>query len=103
MTDFCTATAASRRLALLRLLREAEGSCNESVLRTGLGQLGFRGRLATEEAVREDLVLLKDAGLVTHDWYEGRVLVVHMTRRGDAYLRREAEPVPGVDYPGIGV
>lgn len=100
--SFDAAIAASRRLAILRLLAEAEGNANESVIRAGLGMLGFKGRTATEGDVRADLDLLRDAGLVLHDWYGGRVLVAEITRRGAAYLRREVEPIDGVEMPGLG-
>jgi len=100
--SFAEAIAKSRRLAVLRLVAEAEGSTNESVVKTGLGALGFVGRQATAEAVRSDLDFLKDCGLLVHTWYDGRVLVVTLTRRGEDYLHREAEPIDGIDYPRLG-
>lgn len=100
--SFDAAVAASRRLAILRLLAESEGSANESVIRTGLGMLGFRGRTATEADVRADLNLLRDAGLVDHEWFGGRVLVAAITKRGAGYLRREVAPIEGVEQPSLG-
>jgi len=100
--NFAEANTRSRRLAILRLLAESEGTANESVIKTGLGMLGFAGRMATADAVRTDLDFLKDCGLVIHTWYDGRVLVVTLTRRGEDYLRREVEPIDGIDYPRVG-
>ncbi|MGO1078327.1 VpaChn25_0724 family phage protein [Inquilinus sp. CA228] len=100
--SFAEANTKSRRLAILRLLAESEGSANESVLKQGLHLLGFAGRQATADAVREDLAWLKDRGLVGHTWYEARVLVVTLTRRGEDYLNREVEPIDGIEYPRMG-
>ena len=101
--SFAAVNAASRRLAILRVLTENEGSANESVLRTMLEALGFRGRLATVEAVREDLELLCQAGLIVQDWYMGKVLIGTITKRGVAYLARQVEPIDGIEYPSMGV
>jgi hypothetical protein len=100
--NFAEANTRSRRLAMLRLLAESDGTANESVIKIGLGQLGFAGRQATAEAVRQDLDFLRDCGLIIHTWYNGQVLVVSLTRRGEDYLRREAEPIDGIDYPRLG-
>lgn len=101
--SFADHLAASRRLALLRLLIENEGSANESVVRTGLGALGFAGRLGTLDAVRGDIKHLAECGLVQEDWYGGKVLVATITKRGVAYTRRQVEPIEGVEYPDLGV
>ena len=101
--SFADHLAASRRLALLRLLVENEGSANESVLRTGLAQLGFGGRLGTVEAVRVDIKFLAERGLAKEDWYGGKVLVASITKRGVAFTRRETEEIEGIEYPDLGV
>lgn len=80
MINFADAYAASRRLALLRLLREAGGSLNESVLFKGAGQLGFAQ--TSRDDVREDLDLFKRAGLTGDQWYADRLRVVTITDRG---------------------
>ncbi|WP_372069698.1 hypothetical protein P7L75_09390 [Tistrella mobilis] len=99
-TGFASAVAGSRRLAMLRALIEAEGTANESVIKTCLQSLGFGGRQLGD--IRSDLDHLERAGMVRTSWYEGRVMVAAITARGVAYTRREVEPVPGIDYPSIG-
>jgi hypothetical protein len=100
--SFQEANTRSRRLATLRLLAESDGRANESVIKSGLHLLGFAGRLATAEAVRSDLEMLRDCGLVTHEWFGGKVLVAILTRRGEDYLNREADPIEGIEYPRLG-
>lgn len=78
--SFATTYAASRRLALLRLLREAGGRLNESVLFKGALQLGFAR--TSRDDVRTDLDLFKDRGLTTETWHEQRLRVVSLTDRG---------------------
>lgn len=94
----------SRRLAILRILRENEGAANESVLRSFLRALGFRGRLSAPDVVQKDAVFLEGAGLVTlerHHGLEASVLTLVITARGLAFVRREAEPIRGIQYPDV--
>lgn len=100
-TGYADETTRSRRLATLRVLKENEGAANESVLRTALHQLGFRGRLAGDDALRADAGMLEAAGLVTIEYYLGTVMTLSITRRGLAYLERRVDPIPGIAYPGI--
>lgn len=102
MSDYAATLAASRRLALLRVLAENEGAANESVLRTALCALGFRGRLATDESLAGDLDVLAKAGLLVIEDYLGRVRIATITKRGARYLARQVDPVEGVEYPAIG-
>ncbi|RTL99768.1 hypothetical protein EJV44_04615 [Ancylobacter aquaticus] len=94
-------TTRSRRLAVLRILKENEGAANESVLRVALHQLGFRGRLAGDDAIRQDADMLTAAGLATVEYYRGAVMTLSITRRGLSYLDRHLEPIPGIAYPSI--
>lgn len=87
---------ASRRLALLRLLREAGGAANESVLRQGLSALGFNRE--TREDIRADLNLFREAGLVTQDWFENRLVVATLTDRGLDVAAGRIE-VEGIERP----
>lgn len=103
MSDYAATIAASRRLALLRVLVENEGSANESVLRSALAALGFRGRLATDEGLGGDLDLLSRADLIVIENYMGRVKIATITKRGVRYLAREVEPIAGIEYPSLGV
>ncbi len=91
----------SRRLATLRVLKENEGSANESVLRVALHQLGFRGRNATDDGLRNDAEFLHKAELVTKEYYQGRVRTLVLTERGLSFLHRRVDPIPGIDYPDI--
>lgn len=102
MASFAETTAASRRLALLRLLVEAEGKANESVLKTALGALGFAGRMLGD-GVRADLRWLADRDLVATELVLDKVMIGSITRRGVAYLAREVSPIEGIDYPSLGV
>lgn len=102
MTSFAEATAASRRLALLRLLVEGDGKANESVLKSALGALGFSGRMLGE-GVRADLKYLAERDLVVTEIVLDRIMIGAITRRGVAYLAREVSPIEGVDYPSIGI
>lgn len=97
--DFADDITKSRRLALLRVVNENEGAANRSLIKVALNQLGFRGRLATEEAIDADVDMLKTAGFVTIEWYRGTVQTLVISRRGQAFLRREVEPLPNIDYP----
>ena len=97
--DFADDATKSRRLALVRVVLENEGAANVSLIKVALNQLGFRGRLATEDAIAGDVDMLKAVGLVTDEWYRGIVRTVVITKRGQAFLRREVDPLPGIDYP----
>lgn len=100
-TGYADDTARSRRLATLRVLRENEGAANESLLRTCLHQLGFRGRFVTAEALTGDQAMLSAAGFVTVEYYMGRVRTLVITPRGLLFLKRQIDPIPGIDYPDV--
>lgn len=99
MSDYVDDTIKSRRLATLRVTRENEGAINESLLRKALYQLGFRGRLQTDDALAGDAEMMAAAGLVHIVYYEGRVRTLEITKRGRSYLERHIDPIPGIDYP----
>lgn len=99
MTDFVDETTESRRLATLRVVAENEGAANESVLRRALHQLGFRGRLQTDDALKGDAKALEQAGLVNVIYYGGRVRTLEIADRGRSYLKRHIDPIPGIEYP----
>lgn len=92
--------AEDRRLAMLRLLVESDGSANESVLQSGLELLGHHAGL-TREAVRKDLEFLNDRGLVRLEWFGDKVAVAHIKRRG-VEVAEGRERVAGVKRPSIG-
>jgi len=78
--SFAATYAASRRLALLRLLREAGGSLNESILFKGAGQLGFAR--TSRDDIRDDLDLFKAADLIKETRYGDRLRIATLTDRG---------------------
>jgi hypothetical protein len=81
MKKFAQTLAEDRRLAMLRIIGESGGSANESVLRQGLEMLGHMAGV-NYQTVRDDLRFLEDAGCVRLDWYEDRVAVARITKRG---------------------
>ncbi|HEV7370215.1 ArsR family transcriptional regulator [Arenibaculum sp.] len=86
--------AEHRGLAVLRILRAAGHSANDSILMDVLRRYGIA---STRAVVRECIERLKEAGLVTTGFFE-RVLVVTLTERGeDIALGRTT--VPGILHP----
>jgi DNA-binding HxlR family transcriptional regulator len=88
-----------RRLAILRILEDANGSANESVIEMSLTYIGHRN--VTREMLRQDLRFLIDHGLVTDEWY-GPVWVMTLTRRG-VDVAKGREVVSGIKKPSIGI
>lgn len=88
-----------RRLAILRLLQEAEGWANESVLEFGLKELGHRRGL-TRDTVRDELEWLAERRLVALELVKEVVLVAKLTRRG-FNVAEGAETVEGVKKPSF--
>lgn len=87
-----------RRLVLLRLLKEAGGTANDSILQYGLQQLGHRRGL-TREVVRSELEWLKARRLVDVEMV-GTVMVGKLTERG-LNVAEGHEKVEGVKQPSI--
>lgn len=88
-----------RRLVILRLLREAGGHGNESVLETGLNALGHR-REMTRDHVREYLRWLEERGAVTIEMVKETVMVASLTDRG-LKCAKGAIQIEGVKRPEI--
>lgn len=88
-----------RRLVLLRLLDEAHGSANESVLHTGLQLLGHR-RGVTREVVHADLHWLAERHLLTVEYFAEKVIVATLSARGRNVARGD-EIVAGVKKPDL--
>lgn len=90
--------AESRRLAILRLLKELRGSANESVIHAGAEQLGFRRD--SRQTIRDDLTHMVKHGLLKEEWFND-LMVVTITSRGlEASEGRIS--VVGVKSPSIG-
>jgi hypothetical protein len=97
---FADALAEDRRLAILKLLVEADGAANESVLRDGLRMLGHTSGL-TFDAVRADLQFLADRALVRLEFFQDKIAIAHLSRRG-VDVANGATIVEGVKRPSIG-
>ena len=82
-----------RRLVILRLTAEGNGTCNDRMLVTGLGHWGIRCTLAT---VDQSLAWLAEHGLVkVRSVPDSDVRVAEITRRG----RDVADGM--TDVPGV--
>ncbi len=98
-TTFLAHLAEDRRLVILRLLKEAGGSANDSVLEVGLQQLGHRRGL-TREVVRTEIEWLKARRLVTVEMVKDTIVVASITERG-LHVAGGHEEVAGVKQPSI--
>ena len=85
-----------RRLAILRIQYDTDGSVNDSIAQDALDQLGHRvGR----QTIRDDFAWLAGHGLVTVDKLSDTLAVATITQRGqDAATGRVR--VDGVKRPG---
>jgi hypothetical protein len=88
----------SRRLAILRFLREGAGyELNTSILQTALDAAGLN---SSRDAVEGECAWLADQGLVTVERLDGTAIVaVSLTTRGMDVANGFVEH-PGVDKPG---
>ncbi|MGA7673531.1 MAG: hypothetical protein WCA78_00620 [Rhizomicrobium sp.] len=98
--NFAERIAQDRRLAILRLLVEAAGKANESVLREGLDLLGLDAGL-TRDAVRADLEFLQERALVKLAWFNDKLAVASITKRG-VEVSEGRERIEGIARPSIG-
>lgn len=100
MSSFADHIAADRRLCLLRLLLEAEGCANESVLETGLRGLGHNAGM-DRAYVRAQLRELETLACIRIELFSDRVMVAHLLDRG-ANVARGHVTVPGIARPSFG-
>lgn len=91
--------AQDRRLCILRLLTESNGSANDSVLQTGLEHLGHT-RLARAQ-VRDDIRALEGRDLLKVEMFSD-VMVCTITKRG-VEVAEGRLVVEGVKKPSIGI
>lgn len=93
MTTFREHVERDRRLIVLRLTAEGNGTCNDRMLVTGLQHWGIRCSL---DAVSQSLAWLSEHGLVrVRQVPDSDVRVAEITRRGRDVAAGVAE-VPGV-------
>jgi len=103
-TTFKEHIAKSRRLAVLRLLRDNGNSANESVLHSACLALGFP--TTSRDDVRSDLEWLKEHRLVTIDNFNkpagGIIMISTITAAGIDASRGRGDPIEGLarsEYP----
>jgi hypothetical protein len=89
-----------RRLVILRILVEAGGSANESVLHNSVRAAGHRIGV-TREVIIEDIDYLKSCGCVKVEWFKDVVVVATITKRGVAVAEGHIE-VEGIKRPRLG-
>ena len=84
---------ASRRLFILRLLVEVNGTANEGVIYKAILNGGFARD--SRDDIRQDLDHLKRNGCTTEEWLNDSLRVVTLTERGEdaAYGRVEVAGV----------
>lgn len=99
MTEFQDTLDADRRLDILRLLVEAKGSANESVLHEGCRALGHR-RGVIRETIQADIAWLAVQKLVTFELVHETVMVAELTSLGAAVANGDIE-IPGVRSPSL--
>lgn len=100
MKSLAELLAEDRRCAILRTLVEVNGSANESILRQSLSLLGHDREL-TKDNVRADLNFLSDCGLVSLQWFDHKVCVAKIKRRGVEVAEGRTR-VEGVKKPELG-
>ena len=100
MKSYAEVVAADRRLVMLRLLIEARGEAGESVLEKGLGMIGHRTGV-TRDVVREDLRFMAERDLVKIDFFQDKVMIATITRRGVDCAGGKVT-VEGVAEPSLG-
>lgn len=99
--SFAESLKEDRRLVILKLIGEAGGTANESVLRQGLEMAGHVAGV-NYQTVRDELRHLEEAGCVKLEWFEDKFAVAKITKRG-VDCAAGAIKVEGVKCPSLGV
>ncbi len=90
----------SRRLSLLRFLKECGGQANDSIIQNVLeNTYGFSK--SPRETYRQDIRFCEDNGLVVISW-AGEVMVAQITKRG-VEVAEGRTAVEGIQPPSVGV
>lgn len=98
MNDFKKFLSEDRRLCILRILKDAEGSANDSIIHMALEALGHRNM--TRAMIHADIDFLIKRGLVADEWMDHIQIVSLKTRGVDVALGRVE--VAGIKKPAIG-
>jgi hypothetical protein len=99
--SYASTLAEHRRIAILKILLETGGQANESILKDALAELGL-GAMLTRQAVRDDISFLETVGAVRLTWYEDKLVVPHITERGQD-IAEGREIVAGIKRPSLAV
>lgn len=91
--------AEDRRLCILRLLKEYNGTANDSVIHAAVDRIGHRG--VPRSDIRQDLRFLINNGCIVDEWYDD-IQVATITRRG-VEVAEGSVVVEGIKKPSIGV
>lgn len=98
MIPFAKHLTEDRRLCILRILADVNGTANDSVLQTSLEMLGHRH--LSRDVVRADLNFLKYGGLITDEWLE-HIQICTITQRGVEVAEGRVY-VEGIKKPSLG-
>ncbi len=97
MTTYQEHIQHSRRLCLLRLISEANGTLNESVIKSGLVAYGFS---QSHKDMRADIRFLINHGCLTDEWI-GDIMVLTITARGMDVSKGFIQ-INGIQKPSLG-
>lgn len=90
----------SRRLSILRFLKECGGQANDSIIQNVLeNTYGFSK--ASRQTYRNDIRFCEDNGLIVISW-AGEVMVAQITKRG-VEVAEGRTTVEGIQPPSVGV
>jgi hypothetical protein len=97
MNQYQQMLAEDRRLCILRILEEAGGTANDSVLHTALEMWGHTKQ--PRQNIRADLQFLVNCGLLTDEFLKN-IQIVTLTQRGLDVAQGRLS-VDGVKKPSI--
>ena len=81
VASYRTALTENRRGYILRILDEAGGACNETVLRDAC-RAGFQPHGVTRDLIRDDIEWLRRHGCIVVEWVDETLALPRLTERG---------------------
>lgn len=99
MSEYSDFLRPDRRLCILRILQDVNGTANDRIIHTALERLGHV-RVPKDE-IKADLRFLINNGCLVDEWY-GDVQVVTITQRG-VEIAEGRIVIEGIKRPSIGV